>query len=84
LGHTFLTYGPRLIAPLGEARSNHDVVCALAKRLGAEHAGFAMTPNELLDDGLKRAGLPGIDEVAQVGWIDRATSFEKAHFLDGF
>jgi anaerobic selenocysteine-containing dehydrogenase len=84
LGHTFLTYGPRLIDPLGEARSNHDMVCALAKRLGAEHAGFAMTPNELLDDGLKRAGLPGIDEVAQVGWIDRATSFEKAHFLDGF
>ena len=84
LGHTFLTYGPKLIEPLGQVRSNHDVVCALAKRLGAQHSGFSMTPNELLDDGLRRAGMPGIEETGQVGWIDRAMSFEKAHFLDGF
>jgi anaerobic selenocysteine-containing dehydrogenase len=84
LGHTFLTYGPKLIEPLGEARSNHDVVCALARRLGAQHPGFAMTPRELLDDGLVRAGLPGIEAVGQTGWIDRALSFEQAHFLDGF
>jgi anaerobic selenocysteine-containing dehydrogenase len=84
LGHTMLTYGPKLIEPLGEARSNHDVVCALAKRLGAHHPGFDMTPNELLDDGLRRAGLPRIEEARQIGWIDRAVSFEKAHFLDGF
>jgi hypothetical protein len=43
-----------------------------------------MTPNELLDDGLRRGGLPGIEEAGQIGWIDRAVSFEKAHFLEGF
>jgi anaerobic selenocysteine-containing dehydrogenase len=84
LGHTFLTYGPKLIEPIGEARSNHDVVCSLADRLGATHPGFSMTPNELLDDGLKRAGLPGINETTQVGWVDRTLPFEQAHFLDGF
>lgn len=84
LGHTFLTHGPKLIEPLGEARSNHDVVCALARRLGAQHPGFAMTPNELLDDGLRRAGMPGIDAVGQIGWVDRTRSFEVSHFLDGF
>ncbi len=84
LGHTFLTYGPKLIEPIGEARSNHDVVCALAARLGAIHPGFTMTSNELLDDGLRRAGLPGIDATSQLGWIDRTLPFEKAHFLEGF
>jgi anaerobic selenocysteine-containing dehydrogenase len=84
LGHTFLTYGPKLIEPPGEARSNHDVVCALARRLGAEHVGFTMSARALLDDGLTRAGLPGIDAVAETGWVDRALPFERAHFLDGF
>jgi anaerobic selenocysteine-containing dehydrogenase len=84
LGHTFLTYGPKLIEPIGEARSNHDVVCALADRLGATHPGFSMTPNELLDDGLRRAGLSGLDATSQLGWVDRTLPFEKAHFLDGF
>ena len=84
LGHTYLNYGPKLIEPLGEARSNHDVVCALARRLGAQHPGFAMTPGELLDDGLRRGGLPRLEEVRQAGWVDRGVSFEKAHFLEGF
>jgi anaerobic selenocysteine-containing dehydrogenase len=84
LGHTFLTFGPKLIEPLGEARSNHEVVCALARRLGAKHPGFAMSALELLDDGLTRAGMPGIDAVGATGWIDRALPFEQAHFLDGF
>ncbi len=84
LGHTFLTYGPKLIEPLGGARSNHDVVCGLARRLGAEHPGFSMTPSELLDDGLRRGGLPSLSEVAERGWLDRALSFEKAHFIEGF
>jgi anaerobic selenocysteine-containing dehydrogenase len=84
LGHTFLTYGPKLIEPAGEARSNHDVVCALAQRLGAQHPGFAMTPKELLGDGLRRAGLPDLDAVGQIGWVDRTLPFAQAHFLDGF
>jgi anaerobic selenocysteine-containing dehydrogenase len=43
-----------------------------------------MTDEELLDDGLRRAGMPPLSEVAKVGWIDRALPFERAHFLDGF
>ena len=43
-----------------------------------------MTDAELLDDGLRRGGLPSLAEVAKVGWIDRALPFESAHFLDGF
>ncbi|HEX2656163.1 MAG TPA: molybdopterin-dependent oxidoreductase, partial [Xanthobacteraceae bacterium] len=46
-GNQYITFGPKLIDPPGECRSNHQVICELAKRLGAEHQGFAMTPREL-------------------------------------
>src|SRR5262245_33661991 len=48
-GHQYILLGPKLIEPPGECRSNHDVICGLAERLGAQHPGFAMTPRELVD-----------------------------------
>src|SRR5215510_3536533 len=36
-GHQHIMLGPRLIEPPGECRSNHEVIAALAKRLGASH-----------------------------------------------
>ena len=43
-GHQHMMLGPKLVDPPGECRSNHEVVCALAKRVGAEHPGFAHEP----------------------------------------
>ena len=48
-GSQYILLGPKLIEPPGECRSNHEVICGLAKRLGAEHPGFDMTPRELID-----------------------------------
>ena len=84
LGHTHLTYGPKLIEPPGEARPNSFVVRELGRRLGGKHASFDMSDHELLDDALVRAGMPNLGDVAKVGWIDRALPFERAHFIDGF
>ncbi|WP_375458928.1 molybdopterin-dependent oxidoreductase [uncultured Enterovirga sp.] len=84
LGHTYLTHGPQIVPARGETRSNHDVVCGLASRLGAEHPGFRMSAAELLDDGLQRAGLPSLARVAEDGFLDRAQLFDTAHFLNGF
>ena len=42
-GHTFLQIGRAVLPPHAECRSNHDVICGLARRLGARHPGFAMT-----------------------------------------
>ena len=84
LGHTHLTYGHKLVEPRGEARPNSYVVRELGRRLGASHPSFQMSDVELLDDGLRRAGMPPLSEMAKVGWIDRALPFERAHFLDGF
>src|SRR5215468_5343423 len=55
-GHQYIILGPKLIDPPGECRNNHEVHCALAWRLGAEHPGFAMTPRELIDWTLRTSG----------------------------
>ncbi len=83
-GSQYLLLGPKLIEPPGECRSNHEVICALAKRLGAEHPGFAMTPRELIDVTLRRSGWGGIAELEDNRWIDCQPDFDTAHYLNGF
>jgi anaerobic selenocysteine-containing dehydrogenase len=83
-GHTHLHFAAKVVEPPGECRSNHDVICALAKRLGAEHPTFDMTDWEVLDATLKLSGLPDAATFARMKWLDLALPFETAHFLDGF
>ena len=82
--HTFLQMHRAIVPPLGECRSNHDVQCALAERLGAEHRGFKMTAFEIISETLRASGLPGPEEFIEGTWLDCALPFETAHFLDGF
>ncbi len=83
-GHTHLTIGRRVLERHADARSNHEVVCELGKRLGSNHPGFYMTDTELLDATLRASGLGTLDEAGAVGWLDRAHPHRQAHFLDGF
>ncbi len=83
-GHSHIQIGPKLIEPPGECRSNHEVICALAHRLGARHQGFEMSAMELIDATLRRSGWPGADEVIERRWVDAQPSFRASHFLDGF
>ena len=83
-GHSHLQLGPKVIEPYAEARSNHEVICGLAARLGAEHPGFGLSARELIDRTLKVSGYPGFDEFERVHWIDRQPDFAAAHFLAGF
>ncbi|MCH8188547.1 MAG: molybdopterin oxidoreductase family protein [Proteobacteria bacterium] len=83
-GHSYLMAGPKVIEPYAESRSNHEVIGALAKRLGARHRGFAMTAWEILDETLRDSGWPGADELRAERWIDCQPDFETAHFLNGF
>ena len=83
-GHTFLQAAKPVIAPVGEARSNHWLVGQLARRLGAAHASFAMDEWDVVDACLRASGLPGADAVHARRWIDCALPFARAHFLDGF
>jgi anaerobic selenocysteine-containing dehydrogenase len=83
-GHTFLQVARQAVEPFAEARSNHDVICALAKRLGAEHPGFSMTPWEIIEQSLAQSGLPDAASIVASGGHDMAPAFEDAHFLNGF
>jgi anaerobic selenocysteine-containing dehydrogenase len=83
-GHQHIQIGPKIIDPPGECRSNHEVICALAKRLGAEHRGFDMTAWEIIDETLRVSGWPDAETVKREHWIDVQPDFRTAHYLDGF
>jgi anaerobic selenocysteine-containing dehydrogenase len=82
--HTYLQIGRAVLDPYAECRSNHDVICGLAGRLGARHPGFAMSAIELIDRTLEISGLPNRKSFSEGGWLDCCPPFETGHFLDGF
>ena len=83
-GHQHILLGPKIIEAPGECRSNHDVIVALARRLGAEHPGFDMTPWQLIDHTLTVSGWPDVETLKTSRWIDVQPDFETAHYLNGF
>ncbi|HEY1364394.1 MAG TPA: molybdopterin oxidoreductase family protein [Xanthobacteraceae bacterium] len=83
-GHQYILLGPKLVEPPGECRSNHDLICALAARVGAKHPGFAMSARELIDWTLRNSGWGSLAELERARWIDCQPDFETAHYLDGF
>jgi anaerobic selenocysteine-containing dehydrogenase len=83
-GHHNILQGPKLIEAQGECRSNHEVICALAKRLGASHPGFELTALQLIDETLKASGWGDVETLRQKKWIDCQPDFETAHYLKGF
>src|SRR5215467_4786521 len=83
-GHQYIILGPKLIEPPGECRSNHEVICALARRLGATHPGFGMTPRELIDWTLRASGWGTLAELEAKRWIDCQPDFATAHYVRGF
>lgn len=83
-GHSHIQIGPKLIDPPGACRSNHEVLCALAERLGARHPGFAMSAMELIDATLRASGWPDAATVLASRWIDAQPDFATSHFLNGF
>ena len=83
-GHTHLQVTKAVIAPVGEARSNHWVLGELASRLGARHPGFEMSAWDLMDATLKRSGYADAQSIWEGHWEDRLEAFDDAHFLNGF
>jgi anaerobic selenocysteine-containing dehydrogenase len=83
-GSQYILLGPKLIEPRGECRNNHDVICGLGQRLGAEHPGFHLTPRELIDGTLQKSGWGTLAELEANRWIDCQPDFETAHYIKGF
>ena len=83
-GHSRFQIGRKLFEPMGECRPNHFVVCELARRLGAEHRGFAMTEWELIEDLLARSGWPDAGTVHASGGWEAMPGEDLAHHRDGY
>jgi anaerobic selenocysteine-containing dehydrogenase len=83
-GHQHIMFGRKLVEAPEECRSNHDVICDLAARLGAEHRGFQMNPREIIDETLKDSKRRGLDDLDTENWFDVQPDFETAHFIKGF
>ena len=83
-GSQYILLGPKLVEPPGECRNNHEVICGLAKRLGAKHPGFDMTPRQLIDASLRKSGWGTLAELEAKRWIDCQPDFNAAHYLNGF
>jgi anaerobic selenocysteine-containing dehydrogenase len=83
-GHTYSQVARKVVEPPGECRENHFVIGELARRLGAEHPGFGMTPWEIMDETLRRSGMWDARTNVERGGQDLALPFEEAHFLRGF
>ncbi len=82
--HQHLQFARKTIDPPEGCRSNHEVISALAGRLGAEHRGFDMSPREIIDESLRVSGRGTLAELEAARWLDCQPPFEEAHFLDGF
>lgn len=83
-GHSHIMLGRKLVEPPGECRNNHQVICDLARRVGAEHPGFAMSERELIDWTLANSKRARIEQLDAEAWIDVMPDFETAHNLNGF
>jgi len=84
LGHTALTVAPRVIAPVGEARSNHAVVCGLAQRLGAADPGFALSEIEVLDATLRASGKGTWPAAVAAGFLPAGNEIAAGEAFTGF
>jgi len=83
-GHVYLQAAKPVIDPPGECRSNHEVICDLAKRLGGTHRGFHMTAWDIIDETVRSAGLKGAEAIYRSRWVDCSKPFEQQQFLSGF
>jgi len=83
-GHQHILLGPQLLDAPGECRSNHDALCGLASRVGAQHPGFDMSARDLIDWTLKASGWGDIDSLQARKWIDCQPDFDTAHYRNGF
>ncbi|AWM87472.1 molybdopterin-dependent oxidoreductase [Microvirga sp. 17 mud 1-3] len=83
-GHQHFQIGPKLVEPPGECRPNHEVIRAIAGRVGAVHPGFDMEPRALIDWTLRHSGWGSIDDLEAEVHKDAQPPFHEAHYLDGF
>ncbi|MBJ7578224.1 molybdopterin-dependent oxidoreductase [Devosia sp. MC532] len=83
-GHTRVLYGPAVVDRPGECWSNHELINALAIRLGETDPVFFTKDREVVADTFARSGYPALEEVEETGYVDRERPDDVARFAKGF
>lgn len=83
-GHTRVLYGPAVIDRPGETRSNHEVINAIALRLGLVHESFHSLDRDVVAQTFRLSNYPSLDEVERTGFVDRERPDDVARFANGF
>jgi anaerobic selenocysteine-containing dehydrogenase len=83
-GHSHILFGRKLVNEPGECKSNHEVISEIAKRVGASHRGFEMSPRDIIDETLVKSHRPNLAKLEAENWVDTIADFETTHFINGF
>jgi anaerobic selenocysteine-containing dehydrogenase len=83
-GHTRVLYGPEVVERPGECWSNHELINALAIRLGETDPVFFTKDRDVVADTFARSGYPALEEVEETGYVDRERPDDVARFAEGF
>jgi anaerobic selenocysteine-containing dehydrogenase len=83
-GHTRVLYGPAVMDRPGETWSNHEVINAIARRLGEDDPSFRSTDREVVAETFARSDFPPLDEVEKTGFVDKERPDDVARFANGF
>ncbi len=82
-GHTHLQAAAPVINPYANCRSNHEVICELAQRLGTEDVSFTLSAERMLDQTLRNSGYPDYQSLLKQKWLDCAKDADMS-FAQGF
>ncbi|MEO5334258.1 MAG: molybdopterin-dependent oxidoreductase [Magnetococcus sp. YQC-5] len=82
-GQYTLQHAGPLLPPYGQARCNHDLVNALALRLGFTDEPFQLDTAATIRRVLEESGVPDWTSWGK-SWLDCSPTWRERHFLDGF
>ncbi|MBF0425184.1 MAG: molybdopterin oxidoreductase family protein [Magnetococcales bacterium] len=83
-GQNTLQYARPVLPPRAQARCNHDLVNAIAKRLGCDDEPFTWSVSETIERTLAASGVPATDAWNGKSWLDFTPDPDAAHFRKGF
>ena len=83
-GHSFLQYGEKIIDPVGQSKSNYDVITGLGNLLAPGDPGFKIPLDDLIDETLCISGYPSLDDFKKLKWVNCQPEKNTSDFKNGF
>lgn len=82
-GQMYLQASAPVIEPYANCRSNHEVICGLAQRLGTDDPSFTLSAEQLIDQTLLNSGYPDYQSLLAQKWLDCSEDVDM-QFAQGF